>query len=202
MSKDALEQVTGVPVFGYRAPTFSIVAETSWALDILAESGFAYDSSIYPVRHDRYGVPDAPRAPFFAQGLQQSLLEIPPLVLRLWGWNAPMGGGGYFRLFPTFLMRRALQQVARDCQPAVAMLYFHPWEFDPSQNRLPLGRVSAFRTYVGINRTRERLTTLLADGSFLRAIDVARQILADGDELPTFTLNGQSASSVAMEASL
>jgi polysaccharide deacetylase family protein (PEP-CTERM system associated) len=188
MSKDALEQVTGQPVLGYRAPTFSIVKDTAWALDILAELGMEYDSSIYPVWHDRYGVPQAPRTPFFARGYQHRILELPPLILKLWGWNAPMGGGGYFRLFPLFLMQHAIRQVARLSQPRVAMLYFHPWEFDPEQARLPLGRLSSFRTYVGISRARKRLTSLLTSYSFSRAIDVARQVARGAAMLPHFHL--------------
>ena len=118
-SKDALEQVTGRPVLGYRAPTFSIVRQTAWALDVLAEEGMIYDSSIYPVRHDRYGVPDAPRSPFLARGLQHTILELPPVTLRLPGLNAPMGGGGYFRLFPLFMTRWAIRQtLARTSPPS------------------------------------------------------------------------------------
>src|SRR5437764_868605 len=93
-SKDALEQVTGEAVVGYRAPTFSVVRQTAWALDVLAELGLAYDSSIYPVRHDRYGVPHAPRAPFLARGVQHTILEIPSATLQLLGMNIPTGGAG------------------------------------------------------------------------------------------------------------
>src|SRR5262249_3702607 len=140
-SKDALEQLTGAVVVGYRAPTFSIVRATAWAIDILAEVGMAYDSSIYPVRHDRYGIPHAPRAPFLARGGAPALLGLPPATLRWLGLNVPVGGGGYFRLLPLLCLNRALRQIQRKCSPAVAMLYFHPWEFDPEQARLPLGRL-------------------------------------------------------------
>src|SRR4029077_13554127 len=109
-------------VCGYRAPTFSVVRQTAWALDVLAEEGFRYDSSIYPVRHDRYGVPDAPRGPFVVQGERHTMLEIPPATLRVAGANVPVGGGGYFRLLPLFLMERAFAQVRRDCDPAVSMI--------------------------------------------------------------------------------
>jgi polysaccharide deacetylase family protein (PEP-CTERM system associated) len=186
--KDALEQATGTAVVGYRAPTFSIMRQTAWALDVLAEAGMIYDSSIYPVRHDRYGVPDAPRAPFLARGGEGALLELPPTTLRVGGVNVPMGGGGYFRLFPLWLTERALWQTACDCRPAVAVLYFHPWEFDPDQARLPLGRLSRFRTYVGLTRTRGRLAALLARYRFARAIDVARELDGRRDELPEFDL--------------
>jgi polysaccharide deacetylase family protein (PEP-CTERM system associated) len=185
-SKDALEQVTGEAVLGYRAPTFSIVRQTAWAIDVLAELGLAYDSSIYPVRHDRYGVPLAPRGPFRASGVRHNILEIPPATLRFLGLNLPVGGGGYFRLLPLFVLEQALRQIRRHCQPPVAMLYFHPWEFDVDQKRLPLTRLNRFRTYVGIERSRPRLLALLERHRFTRAIDVAHQL--DGSKLPTFAI--------------
>ncbi len=187
-SKDALEQVTGQAVLGYRAPTFSVVRQTAWALDVLAELGMAYDSSIYPVRHDRYGVPGAPRAPFLAKGRHHSLLELPPATLRLLKMNLPMGGGGYFRLFPLCFTEWAIRQTKRHCSPPVAMLYFHPWEFDPDQLRLPLGRLSRFRTYVGIKRSRSRLAALLSRHRFARAIDVAKRLDSRRDLLAGFAV--------------
>jgi polysaccharide deacetylase family protein (PEP-CTERM system associated) len=186
-SKDAIEQLTGEPVAGYRAPTFSLVGQTAWAVDQLVESGIRYDSSIYPVRHDRYGVPDAPRAPFLLRGEHHSMLELPPMTLRLFGANLPMGGGGYFRLFPLAVMEHALKQTIRRCEPAVAMLYFHPWEFDPGQEPLALGRVSRWRTYVGIGRSRSRLETLLGRHTFTRAVDVAADLERTSAELPGYS---------------
>jgi polysaccharide deacetylase family protein (PEP-CTERM system associated) len=187
-SKDALEQVTGEPVRGYRAPTFSILQQTAWALDELAELGLEYDSSIYPVRHDRYGVPAAPRWPFLARGLEHAILELPPATLRLFGANLPMGGGGYFRLFPLLLTEWAMRQTGSLGSGPVAMMYFHPWEFDPEQGRLPLGRLSRFRTYIGMSRTRGRLTSLLARYRFSRAVDVVKQLNDRRLELPVFGL--------------
>jgi polysaccharide deacetylase family protein (PEP-CTERM system associated) len=189
-SRNALEQATGQPVLGYRAPTFSIVAENAWALDVLAEEGFVYDSSIFPVRHDRYGVPRAPRTPFRAGGHRNDILEIPIATLRLWGMNLPAGGGGYFRLFPLAVLRRALRQIHGAA--SVAMLYFHPWEFDPDQQRLPLSRLSAFRTYVGIGSSRPRLQQLMAGRRFVRAIDVARRLKLGWNDLPSYSLCGES----------
>jgi polysaccharide deacetylase family protein (PEP-CTERM system associated) len=186
--KEALEDVAGQPVQGHRAPTFSVMRETAWALDVLAELGLAYDSSIYPVRHDRYGVPAAPRTPFLARGERHAILELPPATLRLLGWNVPMGGGGYFRLFPLFLTEWAIRQTARGGAPAVVTLYFHPWEFDPEQRRLPLGRLSRFRTYVGLGRTQGRLGSLLARYRFVRAVDLAKRLDARRHELPCFDL--------------
>ncbi len=191
LSRDAIEQATGQAVLGYRAPTFSVVAENAWAVDELAEAGFAYDSSIFPVHHDRYGVPRAPRAPFRVEGFHHDILELPIATLRVWGVNLPVGGGGYFRLFPLALLRRALKQIGSTCSPNVAMLYFHPWEFDPDQQRLPLGRWSAFRTYVGIGRTRDRLRQVLAGRRCARAIDVAQRLKHNEYALPSFSLTGK-----------
>jgi polysaccharide deacetylase family protein (PEP-CTERM system associated) len=187
-SKDALEQVTGTAVRGYRAPTFSVTRDTAWALDVLAEAGIDYDSSIYPVRHDRYGVPGAPRGPFLARGERHEILELPPATLRLLWHNLPVGGGGYFRLFPPFVLQWGLAQLGRACAPAVAMLYFHPWEFDAEQQRLPLGRLGRLRTYVGIGRTRERLKALLVRHAFTRAADVVTHLAQQRQKLPRFDL--------------
>jgi len=140
------------------------------------------------VRHDRYGVPAAPRAPFLARGERHTLLELPPTTLRLLAMNLPMGGGGYFRLFPLIFTRWALKQTAHACRPAVANLYFHPWEFDPDQERLPLRRLSRFRTYVGIRRSRARLASLLAHFTFSRAVDVAMQMQPLLSTLPCFAV--------------
>ena len=191
-SKEVLEDLTGAPVLGYRAPTFSVVRQTAWALDVLVEEGMIYDSSIYPVRHDRYGVPEAPRGPFLARGAAETILELPPATLRLLRANLPVGGGGYFRLLPLGVLEHALAQTARETDPAVVMFYFHPWEFDSRQARLPLRMLSGFRTYVGIHRTRPRLARFISrrpQGTFARAIDVARSLRCQS--LPSFTLGRQ-----------
>jgi polysaccharide deacetylase family protein (PEP-CTERM system associated) len=185
-SKDALEQAGSAAVVGYRAPTFSLVRATAWALDVLGDLGFQYDSSIYPVHHDRYGIPDAPRGPFMAQGSRHEILEIPPATVRVAGANLPVGGGGYFRLLPGPLMRMALSRSRRDPSVGATMLYFHPWEFDPDQPRLPLKRLSGFRTYVGIRRSRDRLARLLVGRRFLRAADLAQRLHERRDGLPRF----------------
>jgi polysaccharide deacetylase family protein (PEP-CTERM system associated) len=197
-SKDALEQVTGERVVGYRAPTFSVVRHTAWALDELAEAGFEYDSSVYPVRHDRYGVPDAPRGPFLAVGETRTILEIPPVTLRLLGTNLPAGGGGYFRLFPLVVVSTAVRQMARRCRPAVAMLYFHPWEFDPGQERLPLSMFNRWRTYVGMGRTRGRFETLIDRHTFTRAADVAAELRAAPAGLPQFRVGPEPVAAQAL----
>jgi polysaccharide deacetylase family protein (PEP-CTERM system associated) len=182
-----LEQAAGVPVVGFRAPTFSVTRETGWAIDVLAEEGIRYDSSVFPVRHDRYGVPDAPRFPYRVRGGRRELLEFPPATFGMGPVNLPAAGGGYFRLFPPAVMRAAVAQADR--HPAgAAVLYFHPWEFDPGQPRLPLRRASAFRTYVGIPRARARLKRLLARYGSRPLIEAADEI--DRAELPAFRLAG------------
>jgi polysaccharide deacetylase family protein (PEP-CTERM system associated) len=186
-SKDALEQASGRPVVGFRAPTFSIGRETGWAIDVLVEEGFAYDSSIFPVRHDLYGMPDAPRSPFRAVGPTASILELPPATYRRAGQNLPVAGGGYFRLFPPVLMRAGIRQLTARTHPPVSMLYFHPWEFDPDQPRLRMGRVTRWRTYVGIEKSMGRLERLLNQPyTFRRAVDVATDIESSGAELQRF----------------
>ena len=190
-SVDALEQAAGVKVAGFRAPTFSVTKGSAWAVDVLAESGLRYDSSVFPVRHDRYGVPAAPRTPFILQGERGSILELPPATYRVMGQNLPVAGGGYFRLFPLSFLRAGVNQLAKGPDP-VGMLYFHPWEFDPGQPQLPLGRVSRARTYVGISSTTRRLGSLLKRyaGRFRRAIDVVTDLEAKRDQLPRFKLVG------------
>jgi len=189
-SKEALEQAAGVAVVGFRAPTFSVVRQTAWALDVLAELGFLYDSSIYPVYHDRYGIPGAPRWPFLAQGHRHALVEIPPATLRLGGLNVPVGGGGYFRLLPRRLMKLALSVSRRDPRCGATVLYFHPWEFDEDQPRLPLRGLNAFRTYVGIRRSRTRLPRLLSGFPFVRAVDLARRLDENRKSLHRFHVAG------------
>lgn len=187
-SKDALEQAAGMAVVGYRAPTFSVMPETAWAIDVLADAGMRYDSSIFPVRHDRYGVPAAPREPFLVRGNEHELIELPIATWRVLGMNLPAGGGGYFRLFPLGVMQRAIRQLGQGRVPRVASLYFHPWEFDPDQERLPLGRLSKWRTYVGIKRSRAKLTRLLSGHRFHRACDVAAELVGVAAELRHFAL--------------
>jgi polysaccharide deacetylase family protein (PEP-CTERM system associated) len=182
---DELAALTGEPILGYRAPTFSIVRQTAWAIDVLAEEGICYDSSIFPVRHDRYGVPQAPRCPFVVHGERHQLIELPPATWRVMGINLPVGGGGYFRLFPLPVLQQGIRQLQRRYR-CPAMLYFHPWEFDPQQRKLPLKRVSRWRTYVGIDRSLTKLRKLLRWRRFARAIDVVSSL--DARALPTFTL--------------
>ncbi len=159
-AKGVLEDLTGTEVAGYRAPSFSIGPGNMWALDSLARAGYRYSSSIYPIRHDHYGMPDAPR---FAHQAADGLIEIPITTLRLFNRNLPSSGGGYFRLLPYALSRWMLRQVnATDKESAV--FYFHPWEIDPGQPRIAgIDRRTRFRHYVNIHRMERRLQSLLGD---------------------------------------
>ena len=159
-AKGVLEDLIGTAVAGYRAPSFSIGPGNMWALDSLARAGHRYSSSIYPIRHDHYGMPDAPR---FAHQAADGLIEIPITTLRLFNRNLPSSGGGYFRLLPYALSRWMLRQVnAADREAAV--FYFHPWEIDPGQPRIAgIDRKTRFRHYVNIHRMEGRLQSLLSD---------------------------------------
>ena len=165
-AKKLLEDVTGVPVDGYRAPSFSIVKSSLWALDILAEEGFRYDSSIFPIQHDRYGIPDADRFPNRWQTNNGSgLVQFPISTLRVGGLNIPVGGGGYFRLLPYAFTRLAIHRL-NDTERKPAVVYIHPWELDPAQPRLHGSLFSRFRHYVKLQATEGKLHRLLAGFSF------------------------------------
>ena len=190
-SIDALSQCAGVPVAGFRAPTFSVTRLTAWAVDVLIESGLKYDSSIFPVRHDRYGVPDAPRFPYWLQGTTGRILELPPLTYRGLARNWPVAGGGYFRLFPLACLKAGVAQMQRAKQPS--MLYIHPWECDPGQPELPLKAISKFRTYHGIANTTKRLEKVLKTykNSFRRAMDVVGLLEQSNEAIESFSLGLQ-----------
>jgi polysaccharide deacetylase family protein (PEP-CTERM system associated) len=159
-AKRVLEDTAGVPVAGYRAPSFSIDERNLWAFDCLARTGYRYSSSVYPVRHDHYGMPSAPR---FAHAVRDGLLEVPATTSRILNRNLPSSGGGYFRLLPYAMSRWMLRRVNEvDGKPAV--FYFHPWEIDPAQPRIPgLDGKTRFRHYVNIDRMESRVRRLLGD---------------------------------------
>jgi polysaccharide deacetylase family protein (PEP-CTERM system associated) len=180
-AKQQLEDLIGVAVIGYRAPNFSIGPEQRWAYPILMEEGFRYDSSTYPILHDRYGRPNAPRFPYgvFRRGLAW-LTEFPIGTARVLGVNLPIGGGGYFRLSPYEWIRRGIQHVnTHERQPV--MFYFHPWELDPDQPRPPMAWRHRFRHYVGLEHEAIKLALLLTQFRFGTARDVLedRQSLAE-----------------------
>jgi polysaccharide deacetylase family protein (PEP-CTERM system associated) len=166
LAKAILEDITGREVHGYRAPSFSVGVANPWAFDAIAEAGYRYSSSIYPIRHDHYGVPNAPR---FAHEARPGLLEIPVATVRVMRSNWPAGGGGYFRLLPYALSRWSIRHInTHDRQPA--MFYFHPWELDPDQPRIAgINAKTRFRHYVNLRRTVPRLQRLLSEFRWGRA---------------------------------
>lgn len=164
-ARGVLEDRLGRRVEGFRAASYSITSASLWALDALIDLGFAYDSSIFPVRHDLYGIPDFSRVPVRVRRAGGEILEFPPSTVRLAGRNWPVAGGGYFRLLPYRLTRLAIRRLNRR-ERLPAMVYVHPWEIDPEQPRLPAGRGARFRQYTNLSRTESRLRRLLADFRF------------------------------------
>jgi polysaccharide deacetylase family protein (PEP-CTERM system associated) len=175
-AKGILEDTAGCEVIGYRAATFSIGRRNPWAFAVLASEGYRYSSSIYPVKHDLYGMPDAPRFPF--QPEAGSLWEFPMTTARLLDRNLPCSGGGYFRLLPYRLFRLGLGRMNRhEHRPGI--FYTHPWEIDPDQPRVAeCGRMSRFRHYVNLSRTAPRLERLLRDFAWDRMDRVYAETLA------------------------
>ena len=151
-----IEKAGGAEVIGYRAPSFSIVRKSLWALDVLAEEGFRYDASIYPIHHDTYGIPDWNPKPQWLTTAAGKILEIPCSTVRVFGINVPCGGGGYIRLLPFAFNQASLRRLTRT-HGARAVIYIHPWEFDPSQPRIPAPFLSRFRHYTGLRHTEERI---------------------------------------------
>jgi polysaccharide deacetylase family protein (PEP-CTERM system associated) len=174
-ARRVLEDIGGVAVQGYRAPTFSINTRNPWAFDVLVEQGYRYSSSIYPVRHDLYGMPHAPRLPFRPV---PGLLEIPMTTVRLGGRNLPCAGGGYFRLLPYALYRAALRRFNR-AEAAPGIFYTHPWEIDAGQPRVHAApRMAKFRHYLHLSRMPARMGYLLRDFAWGRVDRVFAAALA------------------------
>jgi polysaccharide deacetylase family protein (PEP-CTERM system associated) len=164
-AKQLLEDSSGRKVVGYRAPSYSITPKSLWALDILLEEGYQYDSSIFPIRHDRYGIPVSGRKPYFIERSRGTLVEVPGSTTKVGPLNLPVAGGGYFRILPYWWTRWGIARVnEREGRPAI--FYLHPWEIDPEQPRLPAGRLSRFRHYRHLEDTEVRLRQLLTDFKF------------------------------------
>jgi polysaccharide deacetylase family protein (PEP-CTERM system associated) len=166
-----IESVAGLPVLGYRAPSYSITRESLWALDVLVEEGYQFDSSIYPIRHDRYGIPDAPRFVHQIARPTGSIWEVPGSTVRLGGLNLPIGGGGYFRLLPYAWTQWGIRRVNAVERRSV-VFYLHPWEIDPVQPRLPGSALSRFRHYRNLTETERRLRALCRQFRFGTVSDV------------------------------
>ena len=181
-AKNILEDVSGLPIRGYRAPSYSIGAKNNWALDVLAETGHEYSSSIYPVKHDHYGYPEAPRFTFRDE--KTGLIEIPITSIRFMKRSFPAGGGGFFRFYPYAISRAMINRVnCVDRQSAI--FYFHPWELDPNQPRQQnISLKTKFRHYLNLNKTELRLRRLLGDFQWGRMDDV----FINGKEIPVYPL--------------
>ena len=163
LSKEIIEQAAGVRVKGYRAPSFSITRDSLWALDVMAECAFTYDASIFPVHHDIYGMPSAPRHPFLTCG--ETLTVCPMTTFRLFGrHNWPVGGGAYLRLMPWWYTRMGIARAERERVPIIG--YVHPWELDPEQPRIRGRSLSLIRHYTNLHKMSARLRRLLALGRF------------------------------------
>ncbi len=161
-----LEDIIGQPIRGYRAASYSITEKSLWALDILQEEGFVYDSSIFPIHHDLYGIPNSPRFGHLLNGQTRGkLIELPPSTLQIGGFTLPIAGGGYFRFFPYAFIRWALGYInVKERQPAI--VYLHPWEIDPAQPRIQAGTLSQFRHYLNLAKMEGRFKRLLQDFRF------------------------------------
>jgi polysaccharide deacetylase family protein (PEP-CTERM system associated) len=184
-AKKVIEDAAGTAVIGYRAPTFSVLRQTMWSLEILIEAGFRYDSSIFPILHDRYGIPDAPRFAhrISVNGNGSAIAELPLSTVAVLGRRLPVAGGGYFRLAPYRLTRHAIRHLnVVEGQPAV--VYLHPWELDLNQPRMPVGWLTRLRHSINIDKTEDRLRQLLMDFRFAPAAEVLEEsgLLGNGDE--------------------
>ena len=173
-SKAWLESITGAPILGFRAASYSIVARSTWCLDVLIDLGFKYDSSIFPIHHDRYGIPDAERFPCILQRRRNSIVEFPLSTVRHLGLNWPIAGGAYLRFLPPWVIRSGIRRINQvEAQPAI--VYVHPWELDPNQPRLSGPVKSRLRHYTNLGKTELRLRQLLAAFSFGTVRDVLKE---------------------------
>ncbi len=180
-ASDAIERACGVRVRGFRAPSFSVSARALWAYDVLREEGYAYSSSVFPVRHDRYGIPSFPRHPVrLADGAGRTIWEFPMTTWRVLGVNLPVAGGGWMRLLPPAVMHRAIRAENRAGAPAI--VYLHPWEVDPAQPRIAASRFARFRHYLNLSRTRRRLERLLSSFRFTTVSTVLDDLDRGGGE--------------------
>ncbi|NOX54759.1 MAG: DUF3473 domain-containing protein [Planctomycetes bacterium] len=173
MATKAIGEITGGPVQAYRAPSFSVTNRSLWALDVLIDEGYRYDSSIFPIRHDHYGLPGAERFPHLIERSHGALWEFPPSTIRLGRWNVPVAGGGYLRLYPLRLSLRWMDQLNRvERQPFLC--YVHPWELDPEQPRLPGRWKSRWRHYQNLRTTQRKLQAVLSRYRFAPLGDVLK----------------------------
>ncbi len=178
-SIQAIERIIPERVRGYRAPNFSVSPETFWVFEVLAEHGIEYDSSIFPIKHDRYGVKDFPRFPVCIRiDGYKKVVEFPVSTLSLFGRNIPVSGGGYFRLYPYHFIKWAINNINSSGRPV--LIFLHPWELDPDLPRARVGFLSKFRTYTNLYLAQERFSRLLNDFEF----SSMREVLATRGPLP------------------
>ena len=164
-AKAVLEDACGVEVIGFRAPSYSITPRSLWALDVLMAAGYRYDASIFPIHHDRYGIPVSARHPYRIERNGASLIEVPASAARVLGMNVPVGGGGYFRILPYAWTRWGISRINR-VEGRAAVFYLHPWELDPDQPRLKASSLGRFRHYFNLHQTAPRLRRLLREFAF------------------------------------
>jgi len=169
VSKGVLEDIIQEKVYGFRAPSYSITIKSKWALDILMEEGFEYDSSLFPIHHDKGGLPEAGRYPYKIRENGCYMWEFPISTVRIMGQNLPFSGGGYFRLLPYNIIKGAINRISKENQPTI--VYLHPWEFDKEQPRIKTNVLSMFRHYVNISKTEDKLNRLLDDFKFTSVKD-------------------------------
>jgi polysaccharide deacetylase family protein (PEP-CTERM system associated) len=175
LSKSILEDIIQEPVIGYRAASYSITSRSLWALDILAELGFKYDSSIFPIRHDRYGIPSSETLPYKLEISHRSpLIEFPLSTLEVLKQRIPISGGGYFRIFPYYFTKKAFHKKNRRGEPIV--FYLHPWEIDPEQPRIKSNLLSSFRHYYNISKCESRLNDLINNFRFTRIDNLLHEL--------------------------
>lgn len=184
-ARDTLEYITGSPVRLFRAPSFSITQQSSWALEILVEEGFDVDSSIYPIRHDRYGIPGSPKTPHVIATPVGEIREFPGMTCEIAGLTVPVGGGGYLRLLPWSLTSRLLQQIRQKSRPL--NVYLHPWEVDVDQPRISASLKSRFRHYQNLKSTAPKLSRLLTQfrlGTMSEALGPENNVVCPEASLP------------------
>lgn len=186
-ARGVLESVSGRPVLGYRAPSYSITTRSMWAFDVLVDQGYAYDASVFPIHHDRYGIPQSPRHPYRVNREAGSLWELPGSTVRIGGQNLPIGGGGYFRLLPYAWTRRGIAHVNRN-EGKPVMFYLHPWEIDPDQPRMGGPLLSRFRHYRNLHKTEARLVRLLNEFKFGTALS-----MLSAETLPSLAMQAPAA---------
>ena len=182
-SKAVIEQAAGVAVRGYRAPSYSVTPRSLWALDVLIDEGFTYDASIFPIHHDRYGIPLSPRHPYRITRERGDIVEAPASTVRWGPFNFPVAGGGYFRILPYEWTRWGIARINRDERRA-AIFYIHPWEVDPDQPRLSGSLLSRFRHYRNLDKTEARLRRMLSEFRFGPMTAILRHLHARPETAP------------------